>query len=440
MLLLSHAVQEPPVPRPAEEVRDEERVVAGRLLDVTSGAPVAGAICELWTEDEDQPRLVESSFSRADGSYELHALAPNETKVRLRAPGYRSAVVAAPQGDLELLYPNDEPLVVRVLDLDGNPIAGARVRSHETCRHAPAAVEAVSGADGRAVLDGAPIRTSTDYEVRAPGYGAVVPVYFEDLGSEPIVFLPRRAPVRLRLLDEDGRPLAHMRFRQQGPAPTAFVTDANGCALLDSLFESREIGLEDATKRLHLSGWPPLEGELLLSPGREVGMEERESWPELHIVGGGPYSTMHVQFGDDSVTRLARSLDVRVRPGVTVTVLASGEDVRRARLEPWSGKRELDLADPALLFRPRFEPGEPVTLAFRVESPEGQPLAVEGRLGWSSEQPPDEDPLPDAVAFRVPRGARYVVRFLAEGHLPLARIGRARESMRSTELVVLPRL
>jgi hypothetical protein len=308
--------------QPGQEAAVDEAAydptIRGRLLDATSGAPVAGATCELWTEDFDEPgRLVESALSRADGSYELHPRSRDELKVRLRASGYRSMVVAG-DDELELLYPDDEPLVVRVLDLDGQPIAGARVRSHQTCRHAPPAVEAVSGADGRAVLHGAPIFTSTDYEVRASGYGALVPVYFEDSGSEATVFLPRRAPVRLRLLEADGRPLAHRRFRQQGPGLTAFVTDADGGALLDSLFESREIGLEDVTKQLHMYGWPPLEGELVLTPDSEVGMQERELWPELHLVGAEPYASVHVQFGDDSVsheldTRPARALDVRVR-------------------------------------------------------------------------------------------------------------------------------
>src|SRR5262249_32882985 len=106
----------------------------------------------------------------------------------------------------------------------------------------------------------------------------------------------------------------------------------------------------------------------------------------------------------------------------------------------WSGERELDFTE-AELVRPRAERGEPVKLAFQLRTPEGSPLAVEGELcGWYVDHPPiDEDPSPDGVAFSVPRGARYRIRFSAEGHLPLARIGRARESTSMPELVVLPR-
>jgi hypothetical protein len=423
----------------------EDFTVRGRLLDAISGAPVAGATCELWTEDFDQPgRMVESVVSRADGRYELHLQTRDEVKVRLRAPGYRSTVVSN-DGELDLLYPSDEPLVVRVLDLDGQPIAGARIRSHQTCRHAPPAVEGVSDADGRVVLEGAPIRSSPEYEVRASGYGALVPVYFDDSDSDPCVFLPRRAPVRLRLLDVGGQPLANMRFRQQGPGLTAFITDAQGCAVLDSLFESREIGLEDMTKQLHLYGWPPLEGELVLRPERHLA-DERDGWPVLRVVGAERGASVHVQFGDDSVTRddgvrPMPGFDVRVRPGIPVLVLAQGNEVRRARLEPWEGTRELDLAAPERLVRPRVERGEPVKLAFRLRTPEGEPLAAKGHWlrPYADKPPADEDPSPDGVAFSVPRGARYHLLFSADGHVSLGRIGRAGEPMREPEVVVLPR-
>jgi hypothetical protein len=423
----------------------DDSTIRGRLLDALTGAPVAGATCELWNEDfEEVARFAESTTTRADGSYELRPRTRDEVKVRLSAPGYRSTVTSL-DGGVELLYPNDEPLVVRVLDLDGRPIAGARIRSHQTCRHAPPAVEGVSGPDGRVVLDGAPIRTSTDYEVRASGYGALVPLYFEDLGEEQVVYLPRRAPVRLRLLDESGQPLAHRRFRQQGPGPTAFVTDAEGRAVLDSLYESREIGLEDSTDTIHLHGWPPLAGELVLRVGERSVRPDESQWPLLRVVNCPLHSTLHVQSGDDSLTRELDNasyltLETHVRPGNEVVVLSQGDEVRRVRLAPWTGERELDFAE-AEVVMPRAVPREPVRLSFRLCSPEGEPLAAEGQWlrSYVDRPPEDEDPSPDGVAFSVPRGARYLFRFSAEGHVSLARIGRAGEPEREPELVVLPR-
>jgi hypothetical protein len=210
----------------AEQQAAYDPTVRGRLLDALTGAPVVGATCELWTEDFDEPaRLVESTLSRGDGIYEIHPVSHDECKVRIRAAGYRSTVVSTDSED-EFLFPSDEAFVVRVLDLDGNPIAGARIRSHQTCRHAPPAVEAVSGADGRARLVDGPLGTSVDYEVRARGFGALVPVYREADGSETLVYLPRRAPVHLRLLDAQGQPVANRRFLQQGPGTTPFTTDS----------------------------------------------------------------------------------------------------------------------------------------------------------------------------------------------------------------------
>lgn len=419
----------------------ETEPVHGRILDALSGAPVVGATCELWTEDyEETARLTDRATTDAEGRYLLRPRTRHEVKVRLLAPGYRGTV-SSPDGGVEFLYPNDEPLRVRVRDLDGQPIAGARIRSHQTCRHAPPAVEGVSGPDGLVVLDGAPIWTSTDYEIRASGHGALVPVYFDDHGSELEVFLPRRAPVHLRLLDGSGQPLANHRFHQQGPGPTTFVTDASGRATLDSLYESREIGLRDSARRLNLFGWPPLEGELVLTP-ESPWVDDRDGWPTLRILGAEPHARVHVQFGSDSVTRLfdQPQVEVRVRPGERVVVLAQLNEVRRTELEPWSGTRTLDLGT-ADLIRPRTARGEPVRLAFRLRTPEGEPLAVEGELGGSyvDHPPVDEDSSPDGVAFHVSRGARYEIRFSAEGHLPLARIGRARETMPEPEVVVLPR-
>jgi hypothetical protein len=104
LLLLQEPARDgvPVEPAPAQEIR-------GRLLDALTGAPVAGATCELWSEDFDEvARLAESTKTRADGRYELRPRSHDEFKVRLSAPDYRSTVTSL-AGGVELLYPNDEP-------------------------------------------------------------------------------------------------------------------------------------------------------------------------------------------------------------------------------------------------------------------------------------------------------------------------------------------
>jgi len=259
MLPLLIAVQEASL-LPPTAVLDRECLVHGRLLDALDGTPIEGAACELWSEDVDAPMALQDAVqSGHDGSFVLKDLRRRGAKVRVRAAGYRSTVFAG--DEVVFLFPQDEPFTLRLLDLDGLPIAGARVRSHQTCQHGPAAVEGTSGEDGRVLLaDAPPFEDGPEYEVRAPGHGARTEIHWSSLGAEPVVYLPRRAAVRLRLLATDGTPLAHRRFRQQGPGLTAFVTDGEGRAVLDSLFESREIGLEESVKEstVHLFGWPTL--------------------------------------------------------------------------------------------------------------------------------------------------------------------------------------
>jgi hypothetical protein len=201
----------------------------------------------------------------------------------------------------------------------------------------------------------------------------------------------------------------------------------------------------DSAKTLHLFGWPPLEGELVLRAGVRSVRPDQSHWPLLRVVNCPLHSTLHVMSGDDSMTRVFDNandltLETRVRPGYQVVVLSQGDEVHRVRLAPWTGERELDFAE-AEVVMPRAAPDEPVRLSFRLRTPEGEPLAAEGQWlrSYVDRPPEDEDPSPDGVTFSVPRGARYLFRFSAEGHLSLARIGRAGEAERGPELVVLPR-
>ena len=414
------------------------------VRDALTGAPIAGVECELWSEDFDAPaRLADRALTEADGAFVLTPRTREDEKVRLRAPGYR-ALVDSSLEESYVLFPCEEPLRLRVLDLDGKPIAGARVRSHQTCRHAPPAVEGTSDAEGLVLLPAAPaFGQGAEYEVRASGFGAWIGTPVDASAGEPALYLPRRAAVPLCLVGADGAPLAHRRFRQQGPLPTIVITGGDGRAVLDSLFESRELGLTDCAQELpYMGGWPPLEGECTLHPGQDLPRPAgSEAWPTLRLTGK-TWGDVHVQFGNDSLTLggLSGERTVRVAPGRTVVVLAQAEEVRRSELAPWTGERALDLADLAVL-RARPPAGTPVDVAFRVRDAAGEPLAAEAewRAPYQGDGPPeDRDPSPDGVLVRIPEGARYALRFAAERHVSVFRTGRARAGAEPGEVRLPP--
>lgn len=420
-----------------------ERVVRGRLLDALTGEPVSGAECELWTEDFDEPmERIDVARSGPDGAYALRGGDGHGEKLRVRAEGYRSTVFS--EEDVVFLFPRDEPFVLRVLDLDGSPVAGATVRSRQTCEHASPAVEGVTDADGRVTfVDAPPFEDGPEYEIGANGFGALADLHWSSFGVDPAVYLARRAPARLRLLDASGVPLANRRFRQQGSGHIAFTTDGDGRAVLESLYESREIGLTEAVKErpLHLFGWPPVEGECTLQPGTE-NMEgaPRPDWPVLAI-GAQRNSTVHVQFGTDSFTFEAgrQRTDHRVPPGIPVVVLAQGEEIHRVALDPWEGTRNISLTDPETRIGPVPDVPREIALRFTTLSDDGVALATSAHLRWPGPQREYEDPSPDRALFHVPHGERWEVGFAADGHVRTFRSGRASDE-KSYETVVLARM
>jgi hypothetical protein len=127
-----------------------------------------------------------------------------------------------------------------------------------------------------------------------------------------------------------------------------------------------------------------------------------------------------------------------VPAGRPVVVLAQGEEVRRARLEAWSGEKTLDLGAPACLLEPSRHAGAPAQLSFRVRSAGDAPVEVEATLLGPRPEPTDEDPSAEGVLFRVAANARWEARFAAEGHVSLWRSGVAVEGGAYAEELVLP--
>ncbi|MCC7014474.1 MAG: carboxypeptidase regulatory-like domain-containing protein [Planctomycetes bacterium] len=157
----------------------------GRVIDAVSGAPIAGASLEAWTEDWDSAgAVVDRSSSAADGSFALRreVESVHAEKVRVRASGYRSNVVSFSDLSEELaLVPGIAPLVLRVVDVQRRPIAGATLRTHQTCSHAPSACTATSSSDGvLRVPDLPPLDDLGELQLHAPGFESLYDLDIEE--------------------------------------------------------------------------------------------------------------------------------------------------------------------------------------------------------------------------------------------------------------------
>ena len=215
----------------------------GRLIDGVSSVPVEGAAVELWTEgDGPEPRIFAHDTSRGDGSFRLEDLRAD--KIMIRAKGYRSTLIGRGDRGEIMLLPLAKHLGLQVVDLDGNPIAGAHAESRQTCAHAPPAYVGVSNAAG--VFDLAtfpPLEDNPEIVVSARGYGAVLlqlPALMLAAGGLE-VRLPKRRPIAFLVVDAMGTALANRRVAF-GEEPTwcAVASDSNGRVVLDSPFFGRE--------------------------------------------------------------------------------------------------------------------------------------------------------------------------------------------------------
>src|SRR5690349_2288383 len=138
----------------SQEVDASDRL-RGRVLDGATGVPIAGAEVELWREEHDlTASLLGKALTRVDGSFvgpspktaEERARPPD--KLIVRAAGHRSTCASSSDAGEIALLPLAKHLGLRVVDLDGNPIAGARAESRQACAHAPPAFVATSNASG----------------------------------------------------------------------------------------------------------------------------------------------------------------------------------------------------------------------------------------------------------------------------------------------------
>ncbi|MCA9001467.1 MAG: carboxypeptidase regulatory-like domain-containing protein [Planctomycetes bacterium] len=189
----------------------------GRVRDAFTGKPVAGAVIETWSEENDEDfggfyRFGEAT-SGVDGRFRVRGIVGGKyaEKVRVRAAGY--CALSGTLGDIEndmVLFPAPkEPTRLQVVDMCDRPIQGVLFTSTRTCAHDVPAFSVESDATGWVTLPEYGLQDETqELRIRAEGYGAIKYYDSDDVfrpNPKPIR-LSRKAPVTYRLLTKEGEP------------------------------------------------------------------------------------------------------------------------------------------------------------------------------------------------------------------------------------------
>lgn len=221
-----------------------EHSLLPRVIDGTTGKPLAGATIELWTEDQGaEGELVHGAVTANDGFALLLPRYEQAEKIRVTCPGYASTAGASSHlndGPIELLPA--QPMRGRIVDLEGRPVAGALVRTRQGCPHAVSAAQARTDEAGHFVLADCPPqgdRSPPDIEVLAPGHAALPQTAAGPLRRRQAItgqcdiFTPRRRPVAFRMLAPPGDPAVGARvIANDSPVQSTRVAADGSCTFL----------------------------------------------------------------------------------------------------------------------------------------------------------------------------------------------------------------
>ncbi len=144
---------EAPAPTTAGETRDRADL-AGRVTTL-DGDPIAGATVRLSRLDGAGPENAQTRTD-ADGRFLARGLRPGTWRCVAGAPSFRLArtEIAIPREPLAIELPRDPGFLVRVLDENGTPVPGARIRLEGRTHGIAARRSGRAGADGTLRLSG----------------------------------------------------------------------------------------------------------------------------------------------------------------------------------------------------------------------------------------------------------------------------------------------
>ncbi|MCB9913831.1 MAG: carboxypeptidase regulatory-like domain-containing protein [Planctomycetes bacterium] len=263
--------------------------VEGRLVDDTSGAPLAGTRVLLRPLDEVRGEGLVASLiqqggtlyrerSDADGRFAFARLAAGSYELSVEPRGEPPLAAPAPlrfelgpdevRRDVELRLARAAELAGTVLDAGGAPVEGATVLCRREDGAAARPREATSGADGSFVVTGLSVGAHV-VQATAPGYAGsrVDGVEVRATAGEPLELrLARGVLVTVVVTGPDGAPLAGAGARlERTDAPGLEVGDPRGA--VRRLFSGR--ATTDAAGELELGRFVPGTYELSVWRGAE---------------------------------------------------------------------------------------------------------------------------------------------------------------------------
>lgn len=223
---------------------DDQHVFARpRVLDARTGAPLQGVRIETWTEDGVAPTFVQTQLDSAltgrDGCARVCTKdgSVRADKVRLSKSGYASLETGLSDvfEDEIVMYPA-RPLEGRVLDLEGRPVVGALVRTRYSCAHAVPASQTRTDALGRFHMEDFPplFGGAPEVEVVDSSHAPLFQLGADDLLHQASFFgaldlyVPRKQPTLLQLVDAQGEPIPNRRVFFAEAAVTQGWTDEQG--------------------------------------------------------------------------------------------------------------------------------------------------------------------------------------------------------------------
>lgn len=370
-------VIEAPDPLVADDIlpgRPESSAKALKVVDHATGQSIPGARVTVIEENDhpEPPRwpvVVATTTNYAGFAWlDIAPLLARPVAIVVEADGYGPVTAGAYSGTEIVRLAKSVDLPVRVVDGDGAPIPNASIGYHFNCGHMPNLREAVTDANGLAVLRSIN-PDAGDLWIAASGFR--IDDYFSvsewDGTEHPLVVTLRRGSDALgRIVDSGGRPIADLLVGTRGFHRGPWTrTDADGRFRLIGTDERTEIEIVrtiDKKQLTYTASRSPNGVTRMITLPEEPG--DCEAGPRVKVdvaVGdrGGRSGCAYVTI------RFLRESD-----GVTAHAVTDGEGAAEIDLLPGEYRIDIDADDRSttpLSSRVKIDADSPRSLTFEIE-------------------------------------------------------------------------